>query len=165
MYGKLACVGKASESRGTVATLAELSATLSSGLLTGAAVYINLVEHPARMQTGIRPALTEFAPSYHRATVTQVSLAVASLLSAWIAWRSRSDARWLIGGGLLVSVIPFTALVIMPTNKQLLDPATANDLDRAEKLLTRWGRLHAVRSVLSSASLLTFLFLLGERRA
>ncbi len=165
MLGRLLSTRDVSESKGIVTALAELIATLSSGLFTGAAVYINLVEHPARMQTGIRPALTEFAPSYHRATVTQVSLAIAGFLSGLVAWRSRSDARWLIGGGLLVSVIPFTALVIMPTNKKLLDPETVNDLDQAEKLLTRWGRLHAVRSVLSSASLLTFLFLLGERRA
>ncbi len=116
------------------------------------------------MQTGTRPALAEFAPSYKRATVTQVSLAVAGFLSALLAWRSRSDARWLIGGGLLVSVMPFTALVIMPTNKRLLDPTTADDSDLAERLLTRWGRLHAVRSVLSLASLLIFLFLLGERK-
>ena len=165
MLGRLLSTRDVSESKGNVTALAELIATLSSGLFTGAAVYINLVEHPARMQTGIRPALTEFAPSYHRATVTQVSLAIAGFLSGLVAWRSRSDVRWLIGGGLLVSVIPFTALVIMPTNKKLLDPETANDLDQVEKLLTRWGRLHAVRSVLSSASLLTFLFLLGERRA
>ena len=164
MFGRLTSTGDVSESRGSVATLSELIAALSSGLFTGASVYINLVEHPARMQTGIRPALTEFAPSYHRATVTQVSLAVAGFLSALLAWRSRSDVRWLIGGGLLVSVVPFTALVILPTNKKLLDPQTANDLDLAEKLLTRWGRLHAVRSVLSLASLLIFLFLLGERR-
>ena len=144
--------------------LAELIATLSSGLFAGASVYINLVEHPARMQTGIRPALAEFAPSYKRATVTQVSLAVAGFLSALTVWRSRSDARWLIGGGLLVSVVPFTALVVLPTNKKLLDPETANDPDLAEKLLTRWGRLHAVRSVLSLASLSTFLLLLVERK-
>ena len=164
MFGRLGSTRDVSESRRNLTTLAELIATLSSGLFTGASIYINLVEHPARMQTGIRPALTEFAPSYHRATVTQVSLAVAGFLSALIAWRSRSDVRWLIGGGLLVSVIPFTALVILPTNKKLLDPATANDLDLAEKLLTRWGRLHAVRSVLSLASLLMFLLLLVKRR-
>ncbi len=116
------------------------------------------------MQTGIRPALAEFAPSYKRATVMQVSLAVVGFSSSLVAWRSRSDVRWLIGGGLLVSVIPFTALVILPTNKKLLDPATVNELDVAEKLLTRWGRLHSVRSVLSLASLLIFLFLLGKRR-
>ena len=149
--------------RRIVTTLAELTATLSSGLFTGAAIYINLVEHPARMQAGTRLALTEFAPSYKRATVMQVSLAIAGFLSALVAWRARSDAGWLVGGGLLVSVIPFTALVILPTNKQLLDPATANDLDLVERLLTRWGRLHAVRSVLSLASLLTFLVLLGRR--
>jgi hypothetical protein len=145
-------------------TFAELIATLSSGLFTGAAIYINLVEHPARMQAGTRVALAEFAPSYKRATVMQVSLAIAGFLGALVAWRSRSDAGWLVGGGLLVSVIPFTALVILPTNKQLLDPATANDLDLAERLLVRWGRLHAVRSVLSLASLLMFLVLLGRRK-
>jgi uncharacterized membrane protein len=144
--------------------IAELIATLSSTLFTGASIYINLVEHPARMQAGTRVALAEFAPSYKRATVTQVSLAVAGFLSALVAWRSRSDAGWLIGGVLLLSVIPFTALAILPTNKKLLDPETANDLELAEGLLTRWGRLHAVRSVLSLASLLMFLFLLGERR-
>ena len=150
--------------RRILAALAEMIAALSSGLFTGASLYINLVEHPARMQAGTRVALAEFAPSYKRATVTQVSLAVAGFLSALVAWRPRSDAGWLIGGVLLVSVIPFTALAILPTNKKLLDPETANDLDLAEGLLTRWGRLHAVRSVSSLASLLTFLFLLGERR-
>jgi len=140
-------------------------AALSSGLFAGASIYINLVEHPARMQAGTRVALAEFAPSYKRATVTQVSLAVAGFLSALVAWRSRSDAGWLIGGVvLLVSVIPFTALAILPTNKKLLDPETANDLELAEGLLARWGRLHAVRSVLSLTSLLTFLFLLTKDR-
>jgi uncharacterized membrane protein len=153
-----------SEVKRIITTLAELLATLSSGLFAGASIYINLVEHPARMEAGTNLALTEFAPSYHRATVTQVSLASVGFLSALVAWRLRLDSRWLIGGGLLVSVIPFTAVAILPTNKQLLDPETANDLELAERLLTRWGRLHAVRSVLSLASLLTFLFLLGKRR-
>jgi uncharacterized membrane protein len=144
--------------------IAERLATVASGLFTGAAIYINLVEHPARMQAGTQLALTEFAPSYHRATRMQVSLAAIGFVSALQAWRSSADARWLVGGGVLVAVIPFTALVILPTNKQLLDPATARDLERAEQLLTRWGRLHAVRSLASLASLLLFVYLLGQRR-
>ena len=150
--------------RRILAALAESIAALSSGLFSGASLYINLVEHPARRQAGTRVALAEFAPSYKRATVTQVSLAVAGFLSALVAWRSRSDAGWLIGGAMLLSVVPFTALAILPTNKQLLDPETANDPELAEKLLTRWGRLHAVRSVSSLASLLLFLFLLAKDR-
>jgi uncharacterized membrane protein len=156
--------GKGAGMRGLVATLAERKATLAAGLFAGASVYINLVEHPARMQAGTDVALAEFAPSYHRATVTQVSLAGLGFLGALVAWRLRSDPRWLAGGGLLISVIPFTALAILPTNKQLLDPATANDPDLAVRLLTRWGRLHAVRSVLGLAALLLFLLSLGSRR-
>ncbi len=140
-------------------------ATLAAGLFTGAAIYINLVEHPARMQAGTLLALTEFAPSYHRATVMQVTLAVIAFVSALWAWRSSADVRWLIGGALLVAVIPFTLVAILPTNNQLLDPATARDLDHAAQLLVRWGRLHAVRSVASLATLLLFLFLLGQRRS
>ena len=165
MFGLPRSTRDVSESETILATLAQMIATLSSALFTGAAVYINLVEHPARMQTGIRPALAEFAPSYKKATVMQVSLAVAGLLSSSVAWKSGYDRRWLIGGGLLASVIPFTALAILPTNKKLLDPETANDSDLAEKLLGRWEKLHAVRSILSLASLLTFLFLLGRRRS
>ena len=69
MSGRLASTREVSESRRTLATLAEMISALSSGLFTGASVYINLVEHPARMQTGTRPALAEFAPSYKRATL------------------------------------------------------------------------------------------------
>ena len=144
--------------------LAESMATVASGLFTGAAIYINAVEHPARRQGGTQLALTEFAPSYHRATVMQVSLAVVGFVNAVLAWRSSADARWLLGGGLLISVIPFTAVVILPTNKQLLDPATAQDVELAERLLSRWGRLHAVRSLLSLAAFLLFVVLLGQRR-
>ena len=64
-----------------VATVAKLLATLSSGLLAGASLYINLVEHPVRMQAGTHVALAEFAPSYHRATVKQASLAGLGLAS------------------------------------------------------------------------------------
>ena len=63
-----------------------------------------------------------------------------------------------------MSVVPFRAVVILPTNKKLLDPAAANDLELAERLLTRWRRLHAVRSILSLASLILFLSLLDRRR-
>ena len=77
MFGRLESTEDISEPRRTLITLADLIATLSSASFTGASIYINLVEHPARRQAGTRVALAEFAPSYKMATVTQVSLAVA----------------------------------------------------------------------------------------
>ena|SRR2546422_1123682 len=54
--------------------IAEFVAVLACGLFTGAAVYVSLVEHPARMECGIEIAATEFPPSYRRASVMQAIL-------------------------------------------------------------------------------------------
>jgi uncharacterized membrane protein len=135
----------------------EFIATLSCALFAGAAVYINVVEHPARMQCGTEIAATVFGPSYRRATVMQASLALVATLSALGAAWLADSALWLVGALLIFSVVPFTLLVILPTNKQLL----ARGLDRAapstQQLLVRWGRLHSVRSAASVAADILFL--------
>jgi len=139
--------------------IAEFIALLSCALFTGAAVYITFVEHPARMQCGVELAASEFAPSYRRATVMQASCAVLGLLSSVVAWRNGASFWWMVGGVLLGSVIPFTLIVILPTNKRLLSATLDKRSLEAARLLTRWGKLHAVRSVLSGLALLLFLYL------
>ncbi len=57
-------------------------------------------------------------------------------------------------------MIPFTLIVILPTNKQLLSPTLDRQSAKTSQLLARWGALHAVRSVLSGVALLLFLYLL-----
>ena len=135
----------------------EFTATLCAGLFSGAALYINLVEHPARMECGTALAATVFGPSYRRATVMQAFLAAASFLAAIGAWIGTSALAWLAGGVFILAVIPFTLIVILPTNKKLLDPSLDRSSDAARQLLTRWGRLHAVRTVLSMAAFAVFL--------
>ena len=140
--------------------IAQLITTLSCGLFTGAAVYINLVEHPARMGCSTQIAATVWAPSYKRATVMQASLAVISFITGIICWLLSGGLWWLMGAMAIFSVVPVTLLIIMPTNQQLLMPG--RDLASAETrlLLERWGNLHAVRSILSFAAFLIFLILL-----
>jgi hypothetical protein len=141
-----------------VLLICEALAALCAGLFAGAAVYINVVEHPARMLCGTRLAVTEFAPSYKRATLMQASLAAVGSLGAIAAWLVGAPTIWLVGGFLLGAVIPFTILVILPTNKRLLDPSLDKDSELADKLLRRWAKLHAVRSCMSLASFLVFLY-------
>ena len=76
---------------------AEFLATFACSVFAGAAVYITLVEHPARMACGIEIAATEFSPSYRRAAVMQASLAIAGFVFAVIAWLSGGTAWWLVG--------------------------------------------------------------------
>ena len=132
--------------------IAELIATLCAGLFAGAAVYITLVEHPARLECGTALAATEFGPSYRRATIMQASLAAVGLLAALAAWAQGAGFVVLFGGLLLGVVIPFTLIVILPTNRRLLDPALDKGSPEAAALLARWGRLHAVRSVASAVA-------------
>jgi len=51
-------------------------ATACAGIFFGAAIYINLVEHPARMSCGQELAVREFGPSYARASIMQAALAI-----------------------------------------------------------------------------------------
>ena len=132
--------------------LLELVATLCAGLFAGAAIYITFVEHPARLECGTALAATEFVPSYRRATVMQASLAVLGFVAAVAAWVQGRGLSLLIAGVLLGLVVPFTLLVILPTNKRLLDPALDRGSLEAADLLVRWGHLHAVRSAMSGVA-------------
>ena len=128
-------------------------------LFTGAAIYINVAEHPARMECGTELAATVFGPSYRRAAPMQVALALAAAAAGLLLWWIEGRVLWLVGALVIFAVIPFTLIAIMPTNRQLLDPGLDRSSEATRHLLRRWGTLHAVRSVLSLAASCIFLSL------
>lgn len=134
-------------------------AVLATTLFSGAAIYINLVEHPARMECGTKFAASVFGPSYRRAAVMQATLAIAASIAGIGAWFMDARVAWLVGALLIFAVVPFTLIAIRPTNNQLLDPALDRTSVTAHRLLQRWARLHAVRSFLALASSVVFLLL------
>jgi hypothetical protein len=134
--------------------LAEFVALVCTGLFAGAAVYVNVAEHPARLGCDTRTALAQWAPSYARATLMQAPLAIVGLVAGCAAWWLGGGTVWLTAGTLLGAVVPVTLLVIMPTNRALLEPSRDPASPATRELLRRWGRLHALRSTLSLAALL-----------
>jgi Domain of unknown function (DUF1772) len=138
----------------------EFLAALCAALFAGAALYINLAEHPARMGLETRIAALQWAPSYQRATWMQVPLALLSCLGGVVAWLMGAGLGWLVAAALIAAVVPFTLIAIMPTNHKLLTPG--RDLGSAEtrKLLERWGNLHAVRTTLSVLAAMLYMWLL-----
>ena len=144
--------------------LAEMVATLASGVFFGAALYINLVEQPARLSCGVSLAVTEWRPSYKRGTLMQAPLAlIGSVATLTASWLQRNGA-WLVGGLLLLLVVPFTLTVIFPTNKRLESQELDLGSEEAGRLLRQWGRLHAVRTILSGIAFLVFLSILITRQ-
>ena len=139
-------------------TLMASVAAVSAGLFAGAALYVSAVEHPARMSCGPAIAIGEFRPSYKRGAIMQASLALLGSGAGFMVFWNQRDPWILVGSLLLLSVVPFTLLFILPTNKRLLDPALGSDSNHAVPLLTRWGRLHAARTALGSLAFLIFLW-------
>ena len=127
----------------------EVIAVMSASLFAGAALYINVAEHPARLLLETSSAVRQWAPSYKRATWLQAPLAIVSFLAGASLWLMGAGVGWLIAALMIGGVVPFTFIGIMPTNHRLLSPGLDLGSDEARALLVSWGKLHAVRTLLS----------------
>lgn len=140
----------------------EVAATICAGIFAGAAVYINVVEHPVWMAQGVQSAAHGFPARYHRGAAMQAPLAMTGMIAGIIAWATGSDVGWLAGAVVLGAVVPFTLVIIGPTtNRHLLDTSSNRPADETRRLLVQWGWLHGVRSVLSAAAFVLFAGLLA----
>ena len=138
--------------------VSQFLATFCTAIFAGAALYINLVEHPARRSLDTSAAVTEWTRSYKRATFMQAPPAAIGFIAGTIVWLLGAGLAWLFAAALIGAVVPFTLIGIMPTNHMLLaanlDVGSAETLD----LLEKWGSLHAVRTILSLLATLLMLW-------
>lgn len=132
-------------------------ALLIAALFTGAAVFINIAEQPARLLLDDRALLTQWKPSYKRGFAMQAPLAILGFLCGLLAWWQSDQWLWIVGAVLMIANWPFTLIGIMPTNNRLMaiDPKNAGSASRA--LIEKWGRLHGCRTALGTLAVIAFL--------
>ena len=133
-------------------------ALVIAALFTGAAVYINWAEQPARLGLDDGPMLAQWKPSYERGLQMQASLAIIGFILGTLEAIVTGRWIWFAGALALVADWPFTLFVIMPVNKKL--EATPVELagPQTRALLERWGPLHGIRSALGALSVGLFLW-------
>jgi hypothetical protein len=133
-------------------------ALITAAVFTGAALYINVAEQPARLRLDDRSLLTQWKPAYKRGLTMQAPLAIVGFLLGLAAWWQTGHVGWVVGALLMIANWPVTFFAIMPTNNRLmaLDPAAAGPESRA--LIERWGSLHAIRTALGLGASLVFLW-------
>jgi hypothetical protein len=90
----------------------------------------------------------------------QAPLALLGAITAIGRSAATGSLGWLAGGVLLGAIVPFTLLVIAPTNHRLLDESLDPAAPEAAALLARWARLHVLRSIASLIAFVIFAVLL-----
>ena len=133
-------------------------ALVVAAIFTGAAIYINIAEQPARVQLNPGALLAQWKLSYARGLMMQSSLVIVSGVLGVVVYFGTWDWRWLLGAVLMLANWPYTLVVVFPVNKRLeaTPPGSANAEIR--ELVETWGRLHAVRSTLGLGATLVYLW-------
>ena len=135
-----------------------LLALTIAAIFTGAALYVNIAEQPARLLLDDSALLTEWKLSYKRGFAMQAPLALVGTVLGLIAWWQSSHPAFLMGAFAMISPWPWTILVIKPVNDALLETELhrAGPLSRA--FVVRWGWLHSVRTGFGALATLAFLW-------
>jgi hypothetical protein len=135
-----------------------LLALVAAAMFTGAALFVNVAEQPARLTLDDRALLAEWKPSYKRGAAMQAPLALLGCLLGLVAWWQTDHDGFLFGAFAMIAPWPWTLLGIKPTNDALLETAPDEAGPPTRALIVRWGALHSVRTGLGALATIAYLW-------
>ena len=124
----------------------------------GAALYVNLVEQPARLALDDEAILHEWTPSDRRGVALILGLSLLSEALGLVAYfASQEDVRWAIGALIVILVWPYTFFAMAPLNNQILT-LTSKDVGAARALVRQWGLLEYGQTAIGLAASVVYLW-------
>jgi hypothetical protein len=136
-------------------------ALAAAGAFTGASLYLNFVEQPARLALDDEALAKEWEPSDHKGFILLAGLALFSALLGFVAYRELDDVRWLGGAAVIFATWPYTYLAIVPLNNRILAFLSADALGEARKVIDLWGRLEIAQTALGALATLLYVWAVG----
>jgi hypothetical protein len=107
----------------------------------GAALYISVVEQPARLTLNARAMVREWTPSNRRGFIMLSMLAIASSILAYTDYARTGDVRWIIGGTIMLATWAYAYFAIVPVNIWLFALEQGGSALTLRELMRDWGLL------------------------
>jgi hypothetical protein len=138
--------------------IGSLALAFSAGF-SGAALYINLVEQPARLSLDDGALLSEWRPSDRRGFAMLASLALVAAVLGLATYFETQDLRWLIGAIVVIATWPYTFFAMVPMNNRILS-LSASEPGAARELVRTWGLLEYGQTAIGLVACAVFLWAL-----
>jgi Domain of unknown function (DUF1772) len=123
---------------------------------TGGALYLNLVEQPARLALEDRALLSEWRPSDRRGFALLATLALIAAILALRAYFESQDPNWLVGAVIIIASWPYTFFVIVPVTNRILG-LSGSEAGAARELVRTWGLLEIGQTAIGVVTCFVFL--------
>lgn len=133
--------------------LLECVNTFAGGIMAGIALYINIIEHPARMAINEPKAIhRQWMASFDRAGIFMPVLSITPMAGAGIMYylNPSKAVPWAVAAGFTFFNLPYTALVLLPNYiKPIHDENICSKKDPkwVVKTVENWNKYHTVRTV------------------
>ncbi len=121
--------------------LLDLFAFAAACAFVGAALYVNVVEQPARLALDARSIIREWMPSNRRGLVMLAVLAFVSAFSGYADYIRTGDVRWLIAATIILASWPYAYFVMTPVNILLYGAHRKAPATAIRELMRDWGLL------------------------
>jgi hypothetical protein len=132
-------------------------ALVFAAMFTGAALYLNIVEQPARSALDDRALLSEWRISDRRGFALLATLALIAAVLALMAYFESQDVRWLVGALIVIASWPYTFFAIVPVTNRIL-ALTPSDAEQLRAAVRAWGLLEIGQTAIGVAGCLVFLW-------
>lgn len=140
--------------------LLKLTSTVGTGIIAGGAIYINIVEHPARMELDDSQSLhRQWRESFDRAKLLMAGTSLLPIVGGIAAFAidQTKGKPWLITAIMLAFNVPYTAIAMKP---KVIDPiyeyevALKKPPGEIRDTVAKWNSFHKVRTVVDISALI-----------
>jgi ACR3 family arsenite efflux pump ArsB len=129
-----------------------LIAFAAACVFLGAALYITIVEQPARMSLAPGAMVKEWQPSNRRGFVMLSVIALAAAVLAYADFAASRDARLLAGGTVMLASWLYAFFVVVPVDVMIVSLPAGRARAAVRSLMRDWGLLEWGQTAIAAAA-------------